>query len=186
MSITKTTGIKTIRETSNWLSEKSGEWSICNKQLYNLYREALTVQSLEIFKRPKEQQNIWWGKSLNWQVDGLADLLVLFYCKLLWFYVGKIPFQPTLAICLCSEVWWLTSLLTFNLKNVSASVIPTYKCLMLLIKKNKKRSLSIRGLYPCANAEWRSQQSLRCYSGMGSTPTQEEWSAEKEKGAFGA
>lgn len=135
-SATKTAGIKTIGKTSNWLSEKkSEEWSICNKQLYNLYREALTVQSLEIFKRPKKQQNIWWGKSLNWQVDGLADLLVLFYCKLLWFYMGKIPFQPTLAICLRSEVWWLTSLLTSNLKNVSASVIPTYKCLMLLIKK---------------------------------------------------
>lgn len=95
---------KKFRPSTDSRLKNSGQQTSCTKQLYILYRETLTVQLLEIFERPKEQQNTCWGKSLNWQVGRLADLLVLFYCKLLRFYVGKIPFQPTLAICLCSEV----------------------------------------------------------------------------------
>lgn len=78
----KASGMKVNKVQTEYF-KKSGEQTSGSEREDGLYREELTVQLPEIFERPKEQQNAWWGRSLNWQVDGLADLLVASHCKLL-------------------------------------------------------------------------------------------------------
>lgn len=46
----KTSGMKAVKESLDWLLEKSREWTSFTKGLYNLYREALTANHLRFLK----------------------------------------------------------------------------------------------------------------------------------------